>query len=153
MSIATKMNCTYISTPYVATPSSPRKRISCALYSIPISEPEMLLISSDEPLAHDRSSGCTSNSVQRRRRGLLLLNRKYISGTTPPTVWLMPVAIAAPAMPQRNTPTNSASSTMFVTPAASVISKPNFGRSAAIRNDWNMFCSMNDVRKQTTIRP
>ena len=65
----------------------------------------------------------------------------------------MPVAMAAPATPQWNTAMNSASSTMLVTPAATVIHRPSLGFSAAMRKLWNTFCSMKAVLKASTMRP
>ena len=64
---------------------------------------------------------------------------------TAPTSWLMPVAHAAPATPQPNTATNSASSAMFVQPAVTVATRPSFGFSAATKKVWNRFCSMNST--------
>ena len=61
--------------------------------------------------------------------------------------------MAAPAMPQWKTATNNASSTIFVTPAATVAARPSFGFSAAIRKLWNTFCSMNAAVNEMTIRP
>ena len=42
---------------------------------------------------------------------------------------------------------------MLVSPAAIVASRPSLGFSAAMRKDWNTFCSMNAVVNPTTIRP
>ena len=61
--------------------------------------------------------------------------------------------MAAPATPQWKPAMNSASSAIFVTPAATVAISPSFGFSAAIRKLWNTFCSMNAVVNEMTIRP
>lgn len=74
-------------------------------------------------------------------------------GMTPPMHWPMPVASAAPASPQWKTAMNSASSTMFATPAAMTTSRPTRGRSATTRKLWNTFCSMNAVVNAMLTRP
>ena len=48
---------------------------------------------------------------------------------------------------------NSASSTMLVTPAATVTSRPRRGFSAAMKKLWNTFCSMKAKVKPVTMRP
>ena len=80
-------------------------------------------------------------------------DRKYASGSTPPTSWLMTVATAAPSSPHPNPTMNSASSPMLVTPAATVTIRPSRGRSAVIKKLWNTFCSMNAAVNEMTIRP
>ena len=88
-----------------------------------------------------------------RRSRLLLGRRKYTSGSTPPTHWLRPVAMAAPATPHLNTAMNRASSTMLVRPAATVTFRPSLGFSAAMKKLWNTFCSMKANVKPVTMRP
>ena len=97
-------------------------------------EPDILVISSDAPLVHVLMIIPASMRHSERRRRLLFGLAKYISGSIPPTHWLIPVAAAAPVTPHLNTPTNTASSTILVIPAASVAISPSFGFSAVVRN-------------------
>ena len=88
---------------------------------------EILLISSDEPLPQMRPSARPSKRKRvdaarlwfhfRGNRG-----RQQPADALAPATWRRP----RPRCPQRNTPTNSASSTMFVTPAATVTARPSF---------------------------
>lgn len=117
------------------------------------SDEEMLLISSDEPLPQAARIGRTRRRVGDRRSRLVLGCRKYTSGSTPPTHWLRPVASAAPATPHLNTAMNRASSTMLVTPAATVTFRPSLGFSAAMKKLWNTFCSIKANVKPVTMRP
>ena len=64
---------------------------------------------------------------------LLLRLRNHSSGMPAPTVWLSPVASAAPNTPHLNTAVNRKSSSMFVKPASRVAYSPSFGCSATIR--------------------
>ena len=92
-----------------------------------------MLISSEEPLVHVLSNAepLALNRVSLSR--LPCLNAKYISGITAPTAWLIAVAAAAPINPHPSTPTNSTSSTILVTPAATVTASPRLGRSAVMK--------------------
>ena len=117
------------------------------------SDEEMLLISSDEPLPQAARIGRIRRRVGDRRSRLVLGCRKYTSGSTPPTHWLRPVASAAPATPHLNTAMNRASSTMLVTPAATVTFRPSLGFSAAMKKLWNTFCSIKANVKPVTMRP
>ena len=63
----------------------------------------------------------------------------------PPTIWLIVVAIAAPATPHSKIAMNSQSRNIFVTPAATVTASPSLGFSAVMRKLWNTFWSMNEA--------
>ena len=63
----------------------------------------------------------------------LFFLRKNSSGRSPPTVWLRPVASAAPVTSIWNPAMNSASSPMLVSPAATITASPSLGRSAVTR--------------------
>ena len=153
MNTAAKMNTTYISTPKAATPFCPASRSSWKLYSMPTTEAVTLLTSSDAPLPLACKIGRSSSFVFVSCSRLLLGRRKYTSGSTPPTIWLMPVAMAAPATPQWNTAMNRASSAMLVTPAATVKAKPRWGFSAVTKKLWNIFCKMKKGRQIIRRRP
>lgn len=94
---------------------------------------EMLLISSEEPFVTVRSSAFPSKRGFVKRSALPFGRAKYISGINPPTTWLSAVAAAAPKSPSGKTATSSASSTMLVTPDATVTYRPACGRSAAMK--------------------
>ena len=113
-----------------------------------------MLMSSEAPLPQAWSRGWASIGVKLKCKALpFSLFRKNTMGITAPTVWLRPVARAAPARPQRNTPTSSASSTILVTPALTVAASPSRGFSAAIRKLWNTFWNIKATLKAMTIRP
>ena len=62
--------------------------------------------------------------------------------TTMPTTEATKATTAPTQATQPSTPTNSASSTMFVTPAATVMCMLICGFSAAIRKPWKVYCSI-----------
>ena len=102
----------------------------------------MLLISSEEPLEQVFHSTPPSNRGRTSRSILSFFRIKYTTGSNPPTAWLIIVARAAPATPQRSPPTSSASSAALVSPAPTVIYRPSFGFSAATKKLWKTFCKI-----------
>ena len=74
-------------------------------------------------------------------------------GARPPRHSLSTVAAAAPGSPKPKIPTNSRSSVMLVSPAATVTVRPSWGRSATTKKLWNTFCSMKGPVDSRTIRP
>ena len=134
INIAIKMNWTYIRTPFAATPSEPAYLRSWKLYTIPTMDEAVFDTNSEAPFQQARAMLFISSFVRTILSRLLLGRIKYINGIIPPTTWHRPVAIAAPATPHFNTPTSSASSTMFVRPATTVVTRPRCGFSAVIKN-------------------
>ena len=55
------------------------------------------------------------------------------------------VARAAPARPKLRTAINKKSRIIFVTPAAIITNKPNFGFSAVTKKLWKTFCNIKNV--------
>lgn len=102
---------------------------------------DTLLINSDDPLEQVFSRARRSIRHLPSRSRLLLGRTKYTRGRLPPMNWLRAVAAAAPAAPQENTATNRASSTILVTPAATVIYSPSRGFSAVANRHWNSYYS------------
>ena len=117
--------------------------MSWALYIILTIDIEIFDISSDEPFAHDFKTAFMSKRVFPSLKRLLFGQKKYITGTTPPTTWLAAVAAAAPAIPHLNSATKSASQTIFIIPDTTVITSPSWGFSAATKKLWKRNCSIN----------
>ena len=63
------------------------------------------------------------------------------------------MAAAAPAMLQPKTATKSQSSTIFVTPAATVTYSPNFGLPEVAKRHWNSYCKIENGRVVSIILP
>ena len=61
--IATKINCAYMSTPYAATPFSPRYFNNCILNNMDTKEEEIFVMNSEAPLDAARMIGNASSFV------------------------------------------------------------------------------------------
>ena len=83
----------------------------------------------------------------------LLSLRKYIIGIIEPTIWLIPVASAAPNTPSFNTYMNRKSKNILVNPASSETTSPSFGFSATTRKLWKAFCRNNAVSITSSVLP
>ena len=105
----------------------------------------MLDRNSDEPFPHAFSRARMLISGFPSLRRLSFLRRKYTMGNAAPKIWLTQVAAAAPASPNLKTATNSASSTMFITPAIAVTISPSRAFSATTKKLWKMFCRIKKV--------
>ena len=80
----------------------------------------ILVTISEEPLAQALPMTGQRRCGRTKYRCVDRLRAKYTSGMPPPMSSPMLVARAAPTSPQPNTPTNRKSSTMFITPAATM---------------------------------
>ena len=97
---------------------------------------ETLLINSDEPFVAAFTIALPSKRVEVSFKRLEFFLKKYTRGATPPTSWLIAVAIAAPASLYScgRSMTKTASKTMFVTPEDIVTASPKWGN----RSDYDM---------------
>ena len=104
---------------------------------------ETLERNSDRPLLTVSISHFPQNLVFPMRSVFLPGRQKYTSGSTPPIVWLMTVARAAPSTPIPKAPRKTPSKIMLANPAASVTYRPKCGFDAVTKKTWNMYCRMN----------
>ena len=82
--MAMKINCTYMMTPYAATPFSSRYFNNCVLNNMDTREEEILLINSDAPLEAARSIGESSSFVRTICNKDVFFLAKYRIGKKPP---------------------------------------------------------------------
>lgn len=101
--IATKINCAYMSTPYVTTPFFPRYFNSCRLNSIDPKEEEIFVMNSEAPLDATCMTGDASSFVGIIFNSELFFFYEVNDWKNPPILCEIPVASVAPVIPSGNT--------------------------------------------------